>query len=54
ISGSGPTLFSICDDIEVAQRVAKWLQEHYVQNEQGFVHVCRLDKQGSKMTGSDL
>ncbi len=52
ISGSGPTLFSVCQDAEVAQRIAQWLEQNYVQNEEGFVHVCRLDKQGSQMTGS--
>ncbi|MCL9781112.1 homoserine kinase [Vibrio sp. S4M6] len=54
ISGSGPTLFSICQEKEVAQRVATWLETHYVQNKDGFVHVCRLDKQGSTITGSKL
>lgn len=54
ISGSGPTLFSICKDKDVAERVARWLEENYVQNNEGFVHVCRLDKQGSKLTGSEL
>lgn len=54
ISGSGPTLFSICKEKDVAERVARWLEQNYVQNEEGFVHVCRLDKQGSKMTGSEL
>ncbi len=54
ISGSGPTLFSICKDKDVAERVARWLEKNYVQNEEGFVHVCRLDKQGSTVTGSDL
>jgi len=54
ISGSGPTLFSICKDKDVAERVARWLEQNYVQNEQGFVHVCHLDKQGSKITGSEL
>lgn len=54
ISGSGPTLFSICKDKDVAERVARWLQENYVQNDEGFVHVCRLDKQGSQVTGSEL
>ncbi|RXJ73771.1 homoserine kinase [Veronia nyctiphanis] len=54
ISGSGPTLFSITDDEAVAQRVAKWLSENYVQNEEGFVHVCRLDTNGSTVTGSEL
>ncbi|MGF1738214.1 homoserine kinase [Photobacterium satsumensis] len=54
ISGSGPTMFTVCDDLEVAKRIARWLQDHYVQNEEGFVHVCRLDGQGSKVTGSEL
>ncbi|NOI67293.1 homoserine kinase [Vibrio sp. 99-8-1] len=54
ISGSGPTLFSICKEQDVAERVARWLELHYVQNEEGFVHVCRLDKQGSIVTGSEL
>lgn len=54
ISGSGPTLFSICKEQDVAERVARWLEQHYVQNEEGFVHVCRLDKQGSIVTGSEL
>ncbi|MEZ8823594.1 homoserine kinase [Vibrio amylolyticus] len=54
ISGSGPTLFSICQDKEVAERVARWLEQNYVQNQEGFVHVCRLDKQGSTVTGSSL
>jgi homoserine kinase len=54
ISGSGPTLFSVCDSKDVAQRVANWLAENYVQNDQGFVHICRLDKQGSVVTGKEL
>ncbi len=54
ISGSGPTLFSVCKEQGVAERIAHWLQQHYIQNEQGFVHICRLDKQGSVITGSEL
>ncbi|PSV11451.1 homoserine kinase [Photobacterium leiognathi] len=54
ISGSGPTMFSICTDLEVAKRLARWLEEHYVQNDEGFVHVCRLDSLGAKVTGSEL
>ncbi|WP_162063733.1 homoserine kinase [Vibrio taketomensis] len=54
ISGSGPTLFSLCNDQAIAERVARWLEQNYVQNEEGFVHVCRLDKQGSIVTGSKL
>ncbi|RJX70529.1 homoserine kinase [Vibrio sinensis] len=54
ISGSGPTLFSICKEKDTAERVARWLEQNYVQNEEGFVHVCRLNKQGSIVTGSKL
>ncbi len=54
ISGSGPTMFTACDNLGVAERIARWLQENYIQNDEGFVHVCRLDSQGSKVTGSEL
>ncbi|MGO2474459.1 MAG: homoserine kinase, partial [Vibrio litoralis] len=34
--------------------VAHWLNENYIQNDEGFVHICRLDKEGSRVTGSEL
>lgn len=51
ISGSGPTLFSVCDDMEKAQRLARWLQDNYLQNDEGFVHICRLDTTGARQLG---
>ncbi|MGJ0579016.1 homoserine kinase [Xenorhabdus bovienii] len=51
ISGSGPTLFAICNDMAVAKEVAQWLQQHYVQNDEGFVHICRLDLAGARQVG---
>ncbi|MGO2507683.1 MAG: homoserine kinase [Vibrio hibernica] len=54
ISGSGPTIFTICSKKDVAERVTNWLEENYLQNEEGFVHICRLDKDGSSVTGSEL
>ena len=54
ISGSGPTLFSICDDLDVANRVAVWLEKNYVKNAEGFVHICQLNEQGSMRTGNEL
>lgn len=54
ISGSGPTLFTICDSLEVAERVKAWLATNYVQNDDGFVHICQIDQKGSKITGSNL
>ncbi|ACT05416.1 MULTISPECIES: homoserine kinase [Dickeya] len=51
ISGSGPTLFSVCNDMGVAQRLASWLRENYLQNDEGFVHICRLDTAGARQLG---
>lgn len=47
ISGSGPTLFSVCDNIGTAQEMADWLRKHYLQNSEGFVHICRLNMTGA-------
>ncbi|KAB7898442.1 homoserine kinase [Rouxiella sp. S1S-2] len=51
ISGSGPTLFAVCNDGETAKRMADWLQNHYLQNDEGFVHICRLDTAGARLLG---
>lgn len=48
ISGSGPTIFALVDDHEVAAGVERWLARHYVTNEQGFTHVCRADLGGAR------
>lgn len=47
ISGSGPTVFAVCDNLAQAQKINQWLSEHYIQNENGFSHVCQLDQQGT-------
>ncbi len=51
ISGSGPTLFAITNQMETAQYLADWLQSHYVQNSEGFTHICRLDTAGARNLG---
>ena len=48
ISGSGPTVFCIVDDSHTAEAVAGWLKNHYLQNETGFVHICRADLAGAR------
>ncbi|WP_445946681.1 homoserine kinase [Shewanella sp.] len=48
ISGSGPTLFSITDDIAVAEQAKVWLAQHYVSQSGGFVHICRIDELGAR------
>ena len=47
ISGSGPTLFCVCDQKDKAQQMANWLKDNYLQTELGFVHVCKADQQGA-------
>ncbi|MGX5173187.1 homoserine kinase [Aliikangiella sp. IMCC44653] len=48
ISGSGPTLFSACDNLEQAKVQADWLNQHYLTSDQGFVHICQADVQGAR------
>lgn len=47
ISGSGPTLFCICENEEKAQGYALWLKDNYLQTSLGFVHVCQVDEDGA-------
>ncbi|GFN45303.1 homoserine kinase [Candidatus Regiella insecticola] len=48
ISGSGPTLFAICNKKEVAEEIDNYLKNNYLQNDQGFVHICRLARTGAR------
>lgn len=51
ISGSGPTLFAVSDQADTAQHMADWLRQHYLQNDEGFVHICRIDTAGARKLG---
>ena len=51
ISGSGPTLFAICSSVAQAEEVADLLRKHYLQNAEGFVHICRLSRTGARKLG---
>lgn len=48
ISGSGPTLFAATDDLAIAERARHWLAENYVQTQDGFVHICKVDPVGTR------
>jgi len=48
ISGSGPTLFAITDELEVAEKAAQWLKQEYLSTALGFVHICKVDLQGAR------
>lgn len=47
ISGSGPTVFAVTSDEQQAQSIQTWLQDNYIQNDDGFSHICRIDAQGA-------
>ncbi|QPG06256.1 homoserine kinase [Salinimonas marina] len=48
ISGSGPTVFAVCQKLEEARSMAAWLETNYIQNDDGFSHVCRIPSKGVK------
>ncbi|MDO4627249.1 MAG: homoserine kinase [Pasteurellaceae bacterium] len=48
ISGSGPTIFAIAPDLMVATKISTYLEQHYLQNNEGFVHICKVDNQGAR------
>ena len=48
ISGSGPTVFALVNDYQVANNVADWLNDNYRKNDTGFVHICRADLGGAR------
>lgn len=48
ISGSGPTIFAIAPDLITATKLASYLEKEYLQNNEGFVHICQVDNQGAK------
>jgi homoserine kinase len=47
ISGSGPSVFAVCDSLEQATIINQWLADNYIQNDTGFSHICQLDQQGA-------
>ncbi|WP_075431816.1 homoserine kinase [Buchnera aphidicola] len=46
ISGSGPTIFSICNSMNIAEKVKEWFMKEY--KEKGFVHICNIDPNGAR------
>ena len=48
ISGSGPTMFVVADNLETAKQIESLLKSSYLQNEDGFTHICKIDPQGAR------
>ena len=38
------------DDYEKAQVMEKWLKENFIQNDEGFCNICKLDRVGTTVT----
>lgn len=49
ISGSGPTLFTVCSDLNTAKSVHDYLKHNYHENDQAFSHICQLCHQGAQV-----
>ncbi|MGQ8364853.1 homoserine kinase [Glaciecola sp. 1036] len=49
ISGSGPTVFAVTDNLDAAKNIENWLNQHYVQNADGFSHICNIDTAGTRV-----
>ncbi|MCV2883514.1 homoserine kinase [Aestuariibacter sp. AA17] len=47
ISGSGPTVFAVTNELENAKVINSWLEKHYIQNDDGFSHICRINNDGA-------
>ena len=48
ISGSGPTMFAIAPDLEHAQKLEAYLEKEYLQKNEGFSHICKVDNLGAR------
>jgi len=49
ISGSGPTVFAVTQHIDDANAIKQWLDSHYIQNDDGFSHICKVDTAGTRL-----
>jgi homoserine kinase len=48
ISGSGPTVFAVCDNIENAEKAKQILDSMYQKSDQGFTSICKVDDKGAR------
>lgn len=47
ISGSGSSIFSIYTNLEKANEMKEYLERNFIDNEDGFCHVCKIDRRGA-------
>jgi homoserine kinase len=49
ISGSGPTIFCVTDDIHIAHQASAQLKAHYQNDNDSFVAICQVDTTGTRI-----
>ncbi|PHS16813.1 MAG: homoserine kinase [Kangiella sp.] len=49
ISGSGPTIFTVTDSIELAEKAKSIMCEMYATSEQSIVEICEVDRLGARL-----
>ena len=55
ISGSGPTMFVLTDELDKAQEIQATLNKVYVEPSLGgFSHICKIDSKGSRMLAPEF
>ncbi|QJC34252.1 homoserine kinase [Enterobacteriaceae endosymbiont of Donacia cinerea] len=49
ISGSGPTVFSIFNNLNIAYDMVNWFKKNYLKNNTGFVYICKINNIGTQI-----
>ncbi|MBO6258910.1 MAG: homoserine kinase [Succinivibrio sp.] len=47
ISGSGSSVFAVFEDLAMAEQMKVYLEREFIANEDGFCHICKLDRRGA-------
>lgn len=47
ISGAGPTVFALTEDLAQAEQYKQYLEQNYIE-QNGFVHICKCAESGAK------
>ncbi len=51
ISGSGPSIFIVMKDLAKAEELQEYLKKNFIQNDDGFCNICKIDTAGTVVTG---
>lgn len=51
ISGSGPTVFAICNKKNIGLELNNWFNENFIKNKSGFTLICKVDEIGARQIG---